>query len=90
MHELRRGHLIPVPDPETAQRFLRSVGEDPDDTTMRGRRAVIGDPAQVCAGLEAVVAEYQADELVVVTITHDHAARLHSYELIAEAFELST
>ena len=25
---------------------------------------------------------------MVVTITHDHAARVHSYELIANAFEL--
>jgi hypothetical protein len=27
---------------------------------------------------------------MVVTITHDHAARLHSYELIAGAFELGS
>ena len=41
------------------------------------------------AGLEEVAAEYGADEVLVVTITHDHDARKRSYELIAEAFELT-
>jgi hypothetical protein len=39
-------------------------------------------------GLEEVAREYAAEEVMVVTITHDHAARLHSYDLIADAFEL--
>ena len=39
-----------------------------------------------CApGLEEVADAYGADEVIVVTITHDHAARVRSYELIAEA-----
>ena len=54
-----------------------------------GRRAVVGDAALVKAGLEEVAREYGADEVMVVTITHDHAARVHSYELIAQAFELA-
>ena len=41
------------------------------------------------SGIEAVAAEYGADEVMVVTITYDHAARRRSYELIAEAFGLS-
>jgi alkanesulfonate monooxygenase SsuD/methylene tetrahydromethanopterin reductase-like flavin-dependent oxidoreductase (luciferase family) len=39
--------------------------------------------------LLGMVADYQADELIVVTITHDFKARLRSYELLAEAFELT-
>jgi hypothetical protein len=39
----------------------------------------------VRAGLEAVADEYGADELIVVTITYDHASRRRSYELIASA-----
>jgi hypothetical protein len=35
--------------------------------------------------LEEVASAYNADEVMVVTITHDHAARRRSYELIAEA-----
>jgi hypothetical protein len=30
----------------------------------------------------------KADELMVTTMIHDHAARRHSYELLAEAFAL--
>jgi hypothetical protein len=36
------------------------------------------------------VEEYGAQEAVVVTITHSHAARRRSYELIAEAFGLAS
>jgi luciferase family oxidoreductase group 1 len=37
---------------------------------------------------DLVAADYQADELIVVTITHDFKARLRSYELLADVFEL--
>jgi alkanesulfonate monooxygenase SsuD/methylene tetrahydromethanopterin reductase-like flavin-dependent oxidoreductase (luciferase family) len=50
---------------------------------------VIGDPAGVRAGLEQVAGDYGAEEVSVVTITHDHEARKRSYELIAEAFDLA-
>jgi hypothetical protein len=43
----------------------------------------------VKAGIEQAVAEYGADEAIVVTITYDHAARRRSYELIAEAFAMT-
>jgi alkanesulfonate monooxygenase SsuD/methylene tetrahydromethanopterin reductase-like flavin-dependent oxidoreductase (luciferase family) len=55
-----------------------------------GRRAVVGSPDTVRAGLEEVAAEYEAEELIVVTITHEHAARRRSYELIAEACGLTS
>ncbi|MBD0258571.1 MAG: LLM class flavin-dependent oxidoreductase, partial [Cytophagales bacterium] len=35
-------------------------------------------------------AAYGVDELVIVTITHDFADRVRSYELLAEAFGLPT
>ena len=49
---------------------------------------MIGVPAKVRAGRREVVAAYGADEAMVLTITHDHAARRRSYELIADAFGL--
>jgi alkanesulfonate monooxygenase SsuD/methylene tetrahydromethanopterin reductase-like flavin-dependent oxidoreductase (luciferase family) len=49
----------------------------------------VGTPATVRARLEAVAEAYAADELMIVTITHDHQARRRSYELIAEAFGLA-
>jgi hypothetical protein len=36
-----------------------------------------------------MAADYRADELIVVTITHDFKARLRSYELLADAFGLT-
>ena len=82
---LRQNRPIPVPPPERAQRYLEQHG-DPGDG---GRRRIVGGPETVRAGIEAVAAEYGADEVILVTITHDHAARRRSYELIAEAFGLS-
>jgi len=87
---LRRGLHIPVPPIEKAERFLAGH-EDADERGPSGRRrrAVLGSPDAVRAGLEAVAAEYGAEEVIVVGITYDHAARRRSYELIAEAFALS-
>jgi luciferase family oxidoreductase group 1 len=76
---LRQGRLIPVPPPEKALRFLRT-------TENVARRGVIGSPETVRAGIEEIASRYVADEVIVVTITYDHAARKRSYELIAEAF----
>lgn len=52
-------------------------------------RLITGDPAYCKAEMEALAAQYQVEELVVVTITADHASRCRSYELIADAFGLS-
>jgi alkanesulfonate monooxygenase SsuD/methylene tetrahydromethanopterin reductase-like flavin-dependent oxidoreductase (luciferase family) len=86
---LRRGRLIEVPPPETAVRFLDSLDEA-DARKAHGRRSILGTPDQVREGIEAVAAEYGAQEVIVVTITHDHEARRRSYELLADAFELTT
>jgi alkanesulfonate monooxygenase SsuD/methylene tetrahydromethanopterin reductase-like flavin-dependent oxidoreductase (luciferase family) len=47
-------------------------------------RSFVGSPGTVRAGLEAFVAETDADELIVAAAVHDHAARLRSYELLAK------
>ncbi len=51
-------------------------------------RSVVGGPQQVKERLLVLAAEYGVDEVVAVTICHDFAARLRSYELLAEVFEL--
>ena len=45
--------------------------------------AIVGSNATVRAGLEKLVSETAADELIVVTDTYDHADRLRSYERLA-------
>ncbi|MEJ2889844.1 LLM class flavin-dependent oxidoreductase [Actinomycetospora aeridis] len=46
----------------------------------------VGAPATVVAGLETLVKATGADELLVTTITTDHADRVRSHELLAEAW----
>ena len=79
-----QGTLIPVPPVDKGLAFL---AEHPDSVEALGRRRrwIVGSPATVRAGVEALVEEYQADEVMIVTITYDHAARRRSYELIADA-----
>jgi luciferase family oxidoreductase group 1 len=81
---LRQGRLIEIPPVDKALRYLETR-----ERSSGGRRAVIGAPETVRAGIEQVASEYGAEEVLVLTITHDHAARRRSYELIAEAFELA-
>jgi luciferase family oxidoreductase group 1 len=79
---LRQGRLIAVPPVETALAFFE---QHPPPS---GRRAIVGSPETVRAGIEAVVADYGADEAMIVTITYDHEARRRSYELVAGAFRV--
>jgi luciferase family oxidoreductase group 1 len=83
-----QGTLIPVPPIEKALAFL---GEHPEgaDALARRRRWIVGSPETVRAGIESLAADYQADEVMIVTITYDHEARRRSYELIARAFGVS-
>ena len=85
---LHRGTLIPVPSPETAIRYLAQQGRSPMSLPI-GRRVIAGSPETVRPAIEKLVEDYQADEVMIVTITHDHAARRRSYELVAEAFEMA-
>jgi luciferase family oxidoreductase group 1 len=48
-------------------------------------RSIVGSPETVRAGMAALIAETGADELMVVSDIYDHAARLRSYAIIAEA-----
>lgn len=86
MRMLRQGRLIPVPPVEKALRYLEA---QPSSGGGGGRRRLIlGTPSEVRNGIREAASDYGADEVIVVTITHDHRARRRSYELIAEAFEL--
>jgi luciferase family oxidoreductase group 1 len=94
---LRRGELIPVPPVEKAVAFLEAEGPSAPGAAaggsggsrFGGRRGIVGSPATVRAGIDQLAAEYQADEVIIVTITYDHEARRRSYELIAEEMGLA-
>jgi luciferase family oxidoreductase group 1 len=84
---LRQGRLIPVPPVDKALRYLETRERRPGAS---GRRAIIGAPDTVRAGIEQVADDYGAGEVMVVTITHSHEARRRSYELIADSFGLAS
>ncbi len=83
---LRTGETGPVSSPAEA----RAAGWMPD--SPRGPMAqllISGTPDAVRDRIESAVREAGADEVMVLTIVHDPAARLRSYELLARAFDLA-
>jgi luciferase family oxidoreductase group 1 len=84
----RQGILAPFPPPESALAYDYTEAERAQVEYHR-RRQVVGTPEQVKARLEELAAAYAVEEIVVLTITHDFAARKRSYALLAEAFGLT-
>jgi luciferase family oxidoreductase group 1 len=82
-----QGMPIPVPPVAEAAAFLRDHPEALA-AAVRSRRSILGAPDDVRREIERVAADYQADEVMIVTITHEHAVRARSYELVARAFGL--
>lgn len=73
----------------TEQALQWSYSEQERAIIQRERsRVVYGTPEIVKEKLLAIQAAYEADELMVITITGEYASRLRSYELLAEAFNL--
>ncbi|MBP0596925.1 LLM class flavin-dependent oxidoreductase [Herbaspirillum sp. LeCh32-8] len=85
MHTGRR--LDKIPSVDTALRFFEQH-QLPIDSLPPGRRAIVGSPHRVREEIEAVAAAYGASEVMAVSIIYDHQARMRSYELLAQAFEL--
>lgn len=82
-----RGGIKGIPSVEEAMAFDYTAAEREYIEFMRGN-SIHGNPATVKARITALAAEYEVDEVMVVTITHDFAARVRSYELLAGAFGL--
>ena len=74
---------IPFPTPEQARAWRWT---DADRALVRDRidTQFVGTATQVADHLEVLQRAVGADELVVTTITHDHADRVRSYELLAQ------
>jgi alkanesulfonate monooxygenase SsuD/methylene tetrahydromethanopterin reductase-like flavin-dependent oxidoreductase (luciferase family) len=50
--------------------------------------SIVGSPGTVRSELEAFVELTKADELMIVTSIYDHAARIRSYEIVAESLRM--
>ncbi|WP_086734345.1 LLM class flavin-dependent oxidoreductase [Streptomyces glaucescens] len=74
---------IEFPTPEQA-RALKWSDEDRELVGDRVDTQFVGSPERVADGLAQLQEATGADELLITTITHDHADRVRSYELLAE------
>src|SRR4051812_22059691 len=81
---LRRGRpgRLPPPDEHYPEQLSPMEAHMIEETLAY---TVAGSADTVRRGLEAIVARTGADELMLASQIHDHAARLRSYEITAEA-----
>jgi luciferase family oxidoreductase group 1 len=90
LHYVRRvkGEYLPLESPEVAAAYPYTAV---DRERMAGQRArlAVGSATAVKDRLVALAAATRADEIMITSMVYDHAARRHSYELLAEAFALS-
>lgn len=84
---MERGINLPVPNQQEAASRSYTEAEKARIAYNR-RRVVLGAPDTVKARLIELREHFEADELMVITITGDYRTRLESYELIAGAFGL--
>jgi hypothetical protein len=81
-----------VPTPEEAIEELENAGEDADPLAWDASewpRYIVGTAGKVSAVLKNMARDLHVEEFMILTVIHSHAARLHSYELLAESFGLS-
>jgi luciferase family oxidoreductase group 1 len=82
-----RGEYLPLASPDEAAAYPYSP-VDRERIKARRERLFVGTPATVRERLAPLLTATEADELMITTMIHDHAARRRSYELLAETFEL--
>ena len=82
-----RGEYAPLASPEEAAAYPYSPAERALIARNRSR-VFVGTKATVLERLSPLISATKADEVMITTMVHDHAARRRSYELLAEAFGL--
>jgi alkanesulfonate monooxygenase SsuD/methylene tetrahydromethanopterin reductase-like flavin-dependent oxidoreductase (luciferase family) len=87
VRSIRTGEgAIPFPAPAQARRHAWT-DEDRAMVADRLDTQFVGSPSQVADQLEQLQEATGADELIITTITHDHADRVRSYELLAQEWQ---
>ena len=79
---MKRGRPGKLPPPVDDIESVWTPAEKADVTNTLSC-SFVGTPTTITADLRRFIAATGADELIVVTSLHDHAARLRSYELLA-------
>jgi luciferase family oxidoreductase group 1 len=87
VRSIRSGEgAIPFPTPAEARQHSWSEA-DRQLVADRVETQFVGSPGEVADQLEQLRDATDADELIVTTITHDHADRVRSYQLLAEEWQ---
>jgi alkanesulfonate monooxygenase SsuD/methylene tetrahydromethanopterin reductase-like flavin-dependent oxidoreductase (luciferase family) len=79
------GGAVPYPDPDTVDPLTEEQAALVKDRTAT---QFVGDPDEVADRLATLQRVTAADELVITSVTHCHADRLRSHELIAKRWGL--
>ena len=92
---IRQNDRRPVASPEDATRELNLLGEGSVSEALSREegewpRYFVGTPDKVSRDLRSMAVQLHLNELIVNTIAWDQRARLRSYQLLADAFELSS
>ncbi len=82
---MQTGRSGPLRSPEEIKSYSLSAAERAHMASLRTRHFV-GSPATVRDQLLPLIAETQADELMILSMIHSPEARKHSYDLLAEQF----
>jgi luciferase family oxidoreductase group 1 len=82
-----KGEYLPLASPAEAAAYAYTPADRARIAQNRARMAV-GSPATVLARLKPLIESTKVDELMVTTMIFDHSARKHSYQLLAQAFDL--
>ena len=84
----QKGEYLPLASPEEALAY--DYAPIDRERIRQGReRLFVGAPKTILARLLPFIAATHADEVMITTMIYDHAARRHSYELMAQAFGLA-
>ena len=76
------------PPVETMEGLWTVQEKDLVDARLGG--SIIGGAATVRKSLEKILSETRADELIINAMIYDHAARLRSYEIVADVWKSKT
>ena len=85
---IRTGRFEPLPSPDEALAHDYTPAEQSARELYRNL-TVVGDPETVRAEITRRAEAAGADEVMVTTNVWDHAARLRSFELLADVFDLA-
>src|SRR4051812_11188215 len=78
----------PIPTPEDALARLEGTPPAGPERGAEWPRIFVGETSVVHEQLQMMASELNIDELMLITVVHNHEARKRSYELMAKAFGL--